>query len=68
MKWIACSERMPEPARRVLCSAEGTVWAAAIGAGGHWWFQGRMPTLMPTHWMPLPPPPTPGGPDGAEEA
>lgn len=71
--WIPCSERLPETADNVLAILEGTrqimsyfdfdeggqthkVWAIVYdGLDGEGFYDDN---YEPTHWMPLPEPPT----------
>lgn len=65
-RWIMCRDQMPEPDRLVLVS-DGTrvrmmAWASNPYARRPKprWEQpmGNLPRWSPTHWMPLPKPPT----------
>lgn len=61
--WIACSERMPETKDEVLVSDGCSHPTAAWTGEGRWVFvyddHGEVP-FKPTHWRPLPAPPSPG--------
>lgn len=67
MKWIPCSERLPELDLDVLvCFAPPysyyeVMQLSVIGQGdeGLWWFGADSPSDLDhvTHWMPLPEPP-----------
>lgn len=62
MRWIPCSERMPEPGKRVLATDGGFVGEMYIGKRGEWrrynvtYIQDLM-ALDILWWKPLPEPP-----------
>lgn len=64
--WIPCSERMPEPGKRVLATDGGFVGEMYIGKRGEWrrynvtYIQDLM-ALDILWWKPLPEPPKKGG-------
>lgn len=60
-EWVRCSERLPNIGARVLCMAgrEQLVCWRSPSHGGAWRGLGRgVLPLAPTHWRPLPPPPS----------
>ncbi|WP_241575067.1 DUF551 domain-containing protein [Rosenbergiella nectarea] len=65
MKWIKCSERMPEiDIPVIVCDGGVEVYPAILGMYGvfnvlnEWYTNDELHISHPTHWMPLPPPPT----------
>ncbi|WP_428945257.1 DUF551 domain-containing protein [Pantoea sp. FN060301] len=64
-KWIACNERMPEVGSDVLVTnLHGEVEVACYQKSyipGEPFFATTAGEVYPTHWMPLPEAPAPGG-------
>jgi hypothetical protein len=67
--WIPVTERLPEEGQRVLAYEKPDVIVVAEMhsrmplVGGFWWSTDNGHTaysVFPTHWMPLPAPPTDG--------
>ena len=68
MEWIKCSERMPEPGVEVLGYwpaikhiVDATITATVWSGGADWFeaiFGDEERFAAPTHWMPLPEPPS----------
>lgn len=56
MRWIPCSERMPNSGAFVLMATDNYVLTASYGSNGgspdHFRYMGAI--YHPTHWMPLP--------------
>ena len=67
-RWIPVTERLPEEGQRVLAYEKPELIVVAemhsrSVSGGHWWSTDDGHTaysVFPTHWMPLPAPPTDG--------
>lgn len=67
-EWVRCSERLPERGVKVLAWS-GWVGVARLessAAFGLWWIESDGAPYArngpePTHWRPLPPPPSEGG-------
>ena len=68
-RWIPVTERLPEEGQRVLAYEKPDVIVVAEMhsrmplVGGFWWSTDNGHTaysVFPTHWMPLPAPPTDG--------
>jgi len=56
--WIRCSERMPELNLKVLVWDDTGIYEANLRYHGGW--ASAYGPLCPTHWQPLPEPPTEG--------
>lgn len=58
-KWISVKDRLPEENKKVLVSNPSAHTSKiAWKYRGHWFFDTNCDILEPTHWQPLPPPPT----------
>lgn len=60
-EWTACADRLPPVNENVLVTCEFTAndWRTKVGGvdeRGNWWVFGA--SWTPTHWQPLPAPPT----------
>ena len=68
LRWIPVTERLPEEGQRVLTYEKPELIVVAemhsrSVSGGLWWSTDNGHTaysVFPTHWMPLPAPPTDG--------
>ncbi|MEG1350830.1 MAG: DUF551 domain-containing protein, partial [Hafnia sp.] len=57
MEWIKCSDKVPEDTRYVLCYQKFSKPYIAFH-DGNGWVEISNYRPHPTHWMPLPAPPT----------
>ena len=58
-QWIPVEERLPEKERVVLICHRGTVGMARLYSDGWYWDMDEWhKPFTPSHWMPLPEPPT----------
>jgi hypothetical protein len=55
--WISTAVRVPEEGTEVLCINKINVYVANWMDEASEWFEAGEPTLIPTHWQPLPAPP-----------
>lgn len=59
--WMRCSERLPEEGERVLACEDGEVFACCFSSGDFYGACEDGEREHPTHWRPMPPPPSEEG-------